>query len=223
MWYEVGRQENVLLVAVAALIASAIFLLPLKGSSSRYWRVADLAILAVGAFGLFAATFESDDEISNRFLALQYSPEAIKSTWELDVLLPLETSSFAGCHPGNKTAYSPENFDEVEKLKSEICSWVENVRQKYVETQKLSSPVPIPINVIESFPNWIPDWRGVVGFDRSHLESGIKSWNAYASRYVELRARTGGNSLGNLKIVSPYFIALAFAMAIIKVLYERRD
>jgi hypothetical protein len=81
MWYEVGRQENVLLVAVAALIASAIFLLPLKGSSSRYWRVADLAILAVGAFGLFAASFESDDEISNRFLALQYSPEAIKSTW----------------------------------------------------------------------------------------------------------------------------------------------
>ena len=56
MWYEVGRQENVLLVAVAALIASAIFLLPLKGSSSRYWRVADLAILAVGAFGLFAAS-----------------------------------------------------------------------------------------------------------------------------------------------------------------------
>ena len=112
-------------------------------------RLSVLDIFARRALGLLGgercgtrwdARRTSDDEISNRFLALQYSPEAIKSTWELDVLLPLETSSFAGCHPGNKTAYSPENFDEVEKLKSGICSWVENVRQKICRNTKTKQP-----------------------------------------------------------------------------------
>ncbi len=224
MWYEAGHPENILLFAVAALSAAALVLLPLKGASSKHWRVVDLIILAIGAFGLYAATFESDKEISSRLLQLNYSPQAIKFRWEFDVLLPLKMSATSGCTPSKRSPYSPENFDEIEKLRNQLCEWVKNVRLKFVDPQSVDNPAPIPLTVMDDFPDWIPGWRDVVGFNRLSLEHDLKGWNSYATKYSELRARINNDpDAGNARIEGPYLLALAFAIAIIKIFYERRD
>lgn len=215
-WW-VGSLTFAYCLYLVATCSGLVLLRRLAGQHNRVWRPINVTTVVLGMLGLVSATTEANRQ-SNLIQATLERPRAVTSALPLQGFSQWAPGYF--CHPSERSALSPPNFDAIAAEKSMLCEWATRLKP-LVGDIKFDDLPELPSDRQLKFPDVkFPPYRD----DKKRFEQHLAY---YAGKRLEYLALERGSQTSDLQRVSamiaPVVIAIALALATVKAWYENRS
>ncbi|SOC00120.1 hypothetical protein [Rhodobacter maris] len=212
---ELGLFQNIWQNLAIVIAMSILIVWAGKSLGILNWKLLDLCVLAFGAVGFLTPAFEIQR------MGFEMEASAQKG-WTVGELLGLKMEAdvlLINCQVSTRSEYSPPDFDLIVEERNKVCRWAKQFSD-LVGGFDQDNYKEIPKEIFASLPS-IREFSG--GYQKDRILERLSDWNQHVQDRRSAEAMSQRMSPIELILLSPYLLALAFALAVAAVLWKPRQ
>jgi hypothetical protein len=207
---------------VACIGGGFFFMMPLKGRRHPDWKGVDLAVVLVGTVGLLGLTFQSDLTATQLEAPYRKAGKEYLRFWMSRLIEQADLS----CVPHPRIAGSPPNNEDIEQDRRLLCEWAT------ANFKTRAARIVQGEDEMFDADRWppFPKLKTGVGAAIPYQGDGKWFWDAAHSwddglTVIKRASDPAAQNQAYLALIflSPYILAVAIAVQIVKIFYEKRE
>lgn len=210
-----GNVGWIFAVGVFALIVGLIVFRFLGGPDTRRWKCAEIAILTLGAVGLFPLILNAQTEIAR--WQLDSSQSRMEFTGQFLVNSASDKASFS-CQRRERSGFEPKNYDQIVEEQKAFCLWITKAKKQLEALDFKNAPTlshidikTIPVSSLDS-----------IKLDAERFKSSFESYITAQEKYVEVRDSSTVDPKRTIvfAVLAPFLLVAAFFLSVAKIIMK---
>lgn len=212
----IANSENLLLLLlVMVIIFHLLFVWP-RNLSKKQWKRIDYIWLLVAALGIISLSANIRIMVADNWYTIEKNRAIFKYEWIQKIVTDFHPGWL--CRTFIRTAYSPNNLDEIQQEHNTACQWNKEIN-KIISSEEASS---LPDITFERIPS-LNVTDHILLEAKQDVETAINDYAKQRQVYMLTQHDKSRTELENtLQYLSPILLCFAIALRIAKVSGEIR-
>lgn len=215
-----GNMLATFVLFLVAIPVSAVILYKWRGQPHARWRSVDLFVVCVGGLGLMGLAFQAQGTKDQVMLP------SLKAhlDWQRKTFETSDSIAMSACAEHHRTKNSPPNYDDIVAKQIAVCDWVKTKYLPMAQKIEAGAEVDFDVSIFDSFPKGADDYIFIRGPAGAELRKMATDWNEALRTKRDAESSLVKSAVYLLlTFLSPYILAIALAVQLTKIFYERRE